>query len=79
MKDNTFMKKENRDAVYFSKPIEWRREHSRSSGGPYLLHPQYVTDYEKVTGVELTAADKGFGNTIYKTMFPRLYFIHRKG
>jgi len=79
MKDNTFMKKENRDVVYFAMPIEERRKHSRSSGGPYLLHPQYVADYEKETGIVLTAADKGFGNTIYKTMFGRLYFINGKG
>lgn len=79
MRDNTFMKKENRDEAYFAMPIEERRNHVRRSGGPYLLHPQYVTDYEKETGTVLTAADKGFGNTIYKTTFSRLYFIYKKG
>jgi hypothetical protein len=45
----------------------------KSSTGHCLLHPQYVVDYEKETGVALTAQDKGFGNTIYKTGFKNLY------
>ena len=40
-----------------------------------LLHPMFVEDYEIVTGVKLTAADKGLGNTIYKTPFKVLYSV----
>lgn len=77
MKD-TFMKKENRDEAFFSMPPEERRKFRRRSGGPHLLHPMYVDDYEEVTGRKLTGADKGFGNIIYKTTFARLYFIEKK-
>lgn len=45
----------------------------RTSTGTCLLHPQYVVDYEKERGIKLTDADKGFGNTIYKTGFKNLY------
>ena len=34
-----------------------------------------VEDYEDETGHKLTEADKGFGNTIYKTHFSKLYII----
>lgn len=45
----------------------------KSSTGHCLLHPQYVVDYAKETEITLTAQDKGFGNTIYKTGFKNLY------
>jgi hypothetical protein len=62
-----YMNKANRDA-------EWNKSGGRrSSIKNQLLHPQYVEDYEKETGVTLTVADCGFGNTIYKTHFATLY------
>ena len=75
MGDNTFMKKENRDAAYFAMSIEERRKHIRRSGGPYQLHPMYVADYEKETG---RVADTGFPNSDYMRMWDRLYFINKK-
>lgn len=43
------------------------------------LHPQYVTDYTRETGVELTREDCGLGNTIYQTFFGALYGIGKDG
>jgi len=44
----------------------------RSSIRNQQLHPQYVADYT----YELTAQERGFGNTIYRTLFPVLYLVH---
>lgn len=75
---DTFMKKENRDREFFAMPPEQRRQFRRRSGGPHLLHPMYVDDYEEETGRKLTEDEKGFGNTIYRTHFAKLYFIEKK-
>ena len=75
MRNNTFMKKENRDAAYFALSPQERRKHVRRSGGPYQMHPMYVADYEKETG---RVADTGFPNSDYLRMWPRLYFINKK-
>lgn len=40
-----------------------------------LLHPAYVEDWKQETGRELTNADLGFGNQIYKTLFKTLYTL----
>jgi hypothetical protein len=64
-----FMSKEIRDR-------EWKKltpRPRRSSIRAQQIHPQYIEDYTEVTGRVLTAADCGFGNTIYKTFFPVLY------
>jgi len=71
-----FMSKANRDA-------EWKRLRAANPGRKYrrtsirgqLLHPQYVDDYEQVTSRKLEPADRGFGNTIYKTPFAVLYEV----
>ncbi|MGH7745387.1 MAG: hypothetical protein ACREQ5_11435 [Candidatus Dormibacteria bacterium] len=42
-----------------------------------LLHPMFVDDYEAETGIVLSASDKGFGNTIYRTHFKTLYLVDR--
>lgn len=36
-----------------------------------LLHPQYVEDYPR----KLSTEECGFGNTIYKTCFAKLYKV----
>lgn len=41
----------------------------KSSTHNQQLHPMYVRDWPE----KLSAADKGFGNTIYKTHFAVLY------
>lgn len=43
----------------------------RSSTGPQQIHPMYLEDRKQ----GLTAEDRGFGNTIYKTYFPNLYEV----
>ena len=68
-----YMRKENRDKAYMTIPKEERKNFKRSSIRNQLLHPQYVEDYEQVTGNKLSSADKGFGNQIYKTHFVVLY------
>lgn len=78
MKD-CFMSKENRDREFFGMPPEERRKYRRRSQRNILLHPMYVDDYTEISGVKLTAADKGFGNTIYKTYFSTIYTIEKKG
>lgn len=39
------------------------------------MHPMYVKDYEEETGIVLTPEDKGFGNTLYRTYFRKLYVV----
>jgi len=72
------MRKENRDAVWKAMPKSERKQHRRSSTRGQLLHPMYVSDYEKVTGTKISSSDKGFGNTVYKTRFGTLYEINKK-
>ncbi len=43
----------------------------RSSMTNQLLHPMYVEDWP----TKLTPAECGFGNTIYKTHFAKLYEV----
>lgn len=74
-----FMNKENRDTAFYGEYTkEERKMIRRRSGGPHQIHPRYVEDYEEETGNTLSREDKGFGNTIYKTWFDRLYDIQVK-
>jgi hypothetical protein len=66
-----YMSKANRDADF--KKFGGRKSSIKNQ----LIHPMYVSDYTKETGVVLTAADCGFGNTIYKTHFATLYRLER--
>ena len=66
----TYMKRENRD----SKARELRaegREIKKSSMRNQNMHPMYVLDWPET----LTAEDKGFGNTIYQTLFKVIYMV----
>ncbi len=72
-----YMNKENRDAAYREMPD--KKLYRRTSSRNQLMHPMYIEDYEKETGHSLTPADKGFGNTIYKTHFKVVYSIARRG
>lgn len=69
-----FMNLQNRNAEY-KKQIKAGKLVRKTSIRNQLLHPMYVSDYETETGKVLTDADKGFGNTIYKTYFAALYQI----
>jgi len=68
------MKKENRDAFWKSLSKEQKRTLRRTSVKNQLLHPMYVEDYPR----QLSDEEKGFGNTLYKTYFARLYIIEDK-
>ena len=76
--DRTFMSKENRDRAWGLIPKESRSLYRKASMRGQLLHPMYVNDYEQVTGIKLGSSDKGFGNTIYRTLFPVLYEIRKR-
>jgi hypothetical protein len=76
--ERLFMKKENRDKAYKEIPKNKRKNFKRSNVRNQLLHPMYVEDYEEVTGRKLTPADKGFGNTVYKTHFSVLYILRER-
>jgi hypothetical protein len=65
-----WMKKENRDAEYKKLKAQGLKVRKTSIRNQ-LLHPQYVNDWPH----PLSDADKGFGNTIYKTHFAVLYGI----
>jgi hypothetical protein len=67
----TFEKKENRDKVY-RKLKELGYRVSRGSIRNQLLHPEYVAEYRNM----LTEAEKGFGNTLYRTHFAALYDVY---
>lgn len=67
-----YMSKANRDAA-FKAAGGVKAGLKKTSIRNQQLHPQYVADYEQVTGIVLTAADKGFGNGIYDTGFGVLY------
>ena len=80
----TFMSRTNRDrawrkaqteAIALERSTGVRTALRRTSSTNQQLHPQYVEDYTLETGHVLTAADKGFGNTIYKTRFAHLYHL----
>ena len=68
----TYMNRKNRD----EQARNWKKQGlqvKRYSYRNQLLHPMYVNDYTKETGIELTSADCGLGNTIYKTSFSVIY------
>lgn len=72
--EETFMNKTNRD----ERARELKEEGytvKKSSVRNQLLHPMYIKDYEKETKIKLSQADKGFGNTIYKTHFSAIYIV----
>lgn len=73
-----YMNKENRDKALKNMLPEEKKRHKKSSIRNQLLHPMYILDYEKETGIVLTEADKGFGNTIYKTQFAAIYSIEER-
>ena len=75
MGEHTFMNKRNRDDAWRAMSPEEKTRHRRTSMRNQLMHPMYVADYEKETGIKLTDADKGFGNNIYRTHFPVVYEI----
>jgi hypothetical protein len=65
-----FQKKENRDRR--AKELKSQGYTVfRSSIRNQLLHPQYIEDW----GEEISEADRGIGNTIYKTHFAALYHL----
>lgn len=47
---------------------------ARSVVSNQLIHPQYIEDYPR----ELSLAERGFGNTIYKTHFAKLYKVEER-
>lgn len=74
MIDETYMNKQNRD----QRAKELTGQGIRTKKGSVRnqrLHPMYIKDYTKVTGHELTQADKGFGNTLYQTFFSAIYTL----
>jgi len=60
-----FQNRANRDKAW----REAGKPGSRITHRNQYLHPQYVEDYDR----KLSAEECGFGNTIYKTFFARLY------
>ena len=67
---NLYQTKEARDAAYRALKAKGIVA-TRSRSGPAQLHPMYIADYDR----ELSEADKGFGNNIYKTYFPMIYTL----
>jgi len=70
MESYLFMDKHNRDV----KAKELQSQGLtvvRSSTSNQLLHPMYVEDYPR----KLSPEECGFGNTIYKTHFAKLYIV----
>lgn len=73
-----YMNKTNRDSAWKKIPKVERKNYVRTSFRNQLMHPMYVEDYEDEMGIQLTDADKGFGNEIYMTHFKVLYIIENK-
>jgi hypothetical protein len=72
MNREIYADKANRDKRYKELVAKYGKDRvyrERSTG--QQLHPMYVQDRCQ----DLSAADKGFGNTIYKTYFPVLYIV----
>lgn len=64
-----YQSKEKRDQRY--KELKAKGHNViRTISSNQLLHPQYVEDYEGAAKY-----DTGFGNTVYKTHFPKLYNV----
>lgn len=76
--DDLYLSRENRDNAFRLIPRGERKRFKRYSVRGQLLHPQYVVDWEQETGRTLTSADKGFGNTVYRTFFSVLYGLKTK-
>ncbi len=68
---HTFMNKANRDRRYRELKAQGVPNLRRYSFRNQLLHPMYVEDWPH----EISRADRGFGNTIYKTHFAALYIV----
>lgn len=64
-----YQSKENRDQRYKELKSQGCNVFRTMSKGS-CLHPQYVQDYEGAAKY-----DTGFGNTVYKTYFPKLYTV----
>jgi len=65
-----FLSREKRDELYKQLKAQGRRVYRRTEHGA-LLHPMYIEDYPR----KLSEEEKGFGNCLYKTYFPRLYVV----
>lgn len=66
-----FMNRQNRDKAFKEMQGQGITNIHKSSIRNQLLHPQYVEDWP----YPLSQAERGFGNTIYKTHFSVLYSI----
>ncbi len=66
----TYINKETRENRYKDLKSRGYNVIKTSSSNQYC-HPQYVNDYP----YELSESDKGFGNTLYKTYFKKLYHL----
>ena len=69
-----YMSKALRDERYKELKAQGRNVVRRVSTGQ-LIHPQYIDDWNLHSGRELRPEEKGFGNTIYKTYFSKLYVV----
>lgn len=70
MPNEIYMKRENRDQRARELKADGYSVKRRSERNQQL-HPMYVEDWPG----DLSDADKGFGNTVYKTMFGNLYVV----
>lgn len=67
-----YAERANRDARYKELKAQYPgHEIIRSTSRNQELHPMYVEDRKQ----GLSDADKGFGNTIYRTRFSTLYNV----
>ncbi len=71
-----FMSKARRDAE-FKRLGGTKAGYKKTSHTNQLLHPMYVEDYAQETGIVLSEAEKGFGNSIYQTYFKCVYILDR--
>jgi len=67
-----YQSKDLRDTVY-NQLVREGKSVRKTSISNQQLHPQYVADFE---GAE--KFDTGFGNTVYKTFFKKLYSVEDK-
>jgi len=70
MARGTFYCKEHRDAAWRKEGKRGRRYSMRNQ----QLHPMYLRDAAE-HGLAEAAADRGFGNTEYRTVFGVIYCI----
>ncbi len=66
-----FMNKANRDKAFKEMKNQGINNIRKTSMSNQLMHPMYIEDWP----YPLSQADKGFGNTIYKTHFSKVYGI----